>query len=123
MADKKILVVDDSATMRMLIVMTIKKSLPGISVIEAEDGNDAVDKLKANDVDILLTDINMPKMDGNELIKWVRESHSKDIPIIVITTEGDEQGMEERKALGANAYITKPIKGPQLKETVQKLLS
>ena len=123
MADKKILVVDDSATMRMLIVMTIKKLLPGISVIEAVDGNEAVDKLKANDVDIILTDINMPEMDGNELIKWVRESHSTDIPIIVITTEGDEQVMEERKALGANAYITKPIKGPQLKEVVQKLLS
>jgi CheY-like chemotaxis protein len=123
MADKKILVVDDSATMRMLIVMTIKKSLPGISVIEAVDGNDAVDKLKANDVDIILTDINMPNMDGNELIKWVRESHSNDIPIIVITTEGDEQGMEERKALGANDYITKPIKGPQLKEIVQEFLS
>ncbi len=123
MADKKILVVDDSATMRMLIVMTIKKLLAGISVIEAVDGNEAVDKLKANDVDIILTDINMPEMDGNELIKWVRESHSTDIPIIVITTEGDEQVMEERKALGANAYITKPIKGPQLKEVVQKLLS
>jgi CheY-like chemotaxis protein len=123
MADKKILVVDDSATMRMLIVMTIKKSLPGISVIEAVDGTDAVDKLKTNDIDIILTDINMPNMDGNELIKWVRESHSNNIPIIVITTEGDEQGMEERKALGANAYITKPIKGPQLKETVQELLS
>ena len=123
MADKKILVVDDSATMRMLIVMTIKKLLPGISVIEAVDGNEAVDKLKANDVDIILTDINMPEMDGNELIKWVRESHSTDIPIIVITTEGDEQVMEERKALGANAYITKPIKGPQLKEVVQELLS
>ncbi len=123
MADKKILVVDDSATMRMLIVMTIKKSLPGISVIEAVDGTDAVEKLKANGVDIILTDINMPNMDGNELIKWVRESHSNDIPIIVITTEGDEQGMEERKALGANAYITKPIKGPQLKEIVQQLLA
>jgi CheY-like chemotaxis protein len=123
MADKKILVVDDSATMRMLIVMTIKKLLPGITVIEAVDGTDAVEKIKANGVDIVLTDINMPKMDGNELIKWVRESHSSDLPIIVITTEGDEEGIEKRKALGANAYITKPIKGPQLKETVQGLLA
>lgn len=120
---RKILVVDDSATMRMLISMTIKKSLPGIVVTEAVNGQDAVEKLKKDDIDLIITDINMPEMDGMQLVKWVRESFNKDLPIIIVTTEGEEKEIEEGKLLGANAYITKPVKGQELKETIQGLLS
>ncbi len=120
--EKKVLVVDDSATMRMLITMTIKKSIPGVSVIEAVNGADAQDKLQSNKVDLVLTDVNMPKMNGWELVKWIRSSHSKDIPVVIITTEGAEEEIEEGKALGANAYITKPVKSQELKDTIQGLL-
>ncbi|UCG79326.1 MAG: response regulator [Nitrospirota bacterium] len=120
--EKKVLVVDDSATMRMLITMTIKKSISGVSVIEALNGADAQDKLQSNKVDLVLTDVNMPKMNGWELVKWIRSSHSKDIPVVIITTEGAEEEIEEGKALGANAYITKPVKSQELKDTIQGLL-
>jgi two-component system chemotaxis response regulator CheY len=97
--------------------------LPGIVVTEAVNGQDAVEKLKKDDIDLIITDINMPEMDGTQLVKWVRESFNKDLPIIIVTTEGEEKEIEEGKLLGANAYITKPVKGQELKETIQGLLS
>lgn len=126
MADKgrkKFLIVDDSSTMRMLITMTIKKSLPDIVVLEAVNGKDAVEKLKSDDIDLIITDLNMPEMNGAELVQWIRESFSKDLPIIIVTTEGEEKKIEGGETLGVTAYMTKPIKGSELKETVQGLFS
>ena len=122
MSTKNLLVVDDSATTRMLISLTLKKS-PKYRIVEATNGAEAVEKLGTQPVDIVLTDINMPKMGGLELISYIRSSHSSPkVPIVVITTEGEEDARDRGLALGADAYLSKPISGVKLQETVKKLL-
>jgi two-component system chemotaxis response regulator CheY len=122
MSTKNLLVVDDSATTRMLIALTLKKSLE-YRIVEASNGTEAVEKLSSHPVDIVLTDINMPKMGGLELISYIRSSHSSPkVPIIVITTEGEEDARDRGLELGADAYLSKPISGAKLQETVRKLL-
>ncbi|HDO36800.1 MAG TPA: response regulator, partial [Nitrospirae bacterium] len=97
-----ILVVEDSPTMRQLISFAMRR-IPKSSVIEATDGVDALKKLSTEKVDIILADINMPVMDGLKLISLVRGNPSyKDIPIIIITTEGAEEDRKKALAIGAN---------------------
>jgi two-component system chemotaxis response regulator CheY len=116
------LVVEDSPTMRQLIVMALRK-VPGLDVIEANDGVDALKTLAGARVDILLTDINMPIMDGLKLVKKVRsDANHKDIPIVIITTEGADEDRTRALALGATAYITKPIQPMQVTSKVRELL-
>jgi len=119
---KRILVVDDSATMRMLISMTLKKVLNGVSITEAVNGFDAIEKLKIHDFDLILSDMNMPEMDGAGLIGEIRRSLNMDMPIVIITTKGEDKDKDLGLSLGANGYITKPIKGYELKDTVLKFL-
>ena len=122
MSTKNLLVVDDSATTRMLISLTLKKS-ESYRIVEASDGTEAVEKLGSQAVDIVLTDINMPKMSGLKLISYIRSSHSSPkLPIIVITTKGEEESRDRGLELGANAYLSKPISGAKLQSTVKKLL-
>lgn len=123
MDNKKILVVDDSATMRMLISMTVRKVLTGLSVTEAVNGADAVEKLQKQDFALVLTDMNMPEMDGAQLISWIRSSGRKHVPIAVITTKGQEKDRDFGLSLGANGYLTKPVKGNELKELVLKFVA
>lgn len=118
----KILVVDDSATMRMFLSMTLKRVFADISITEAENGVDAIRKLQAQDVDIVLTDMMMPEMNGLQLIENIRRLLNKDVPIIVITTKGEEKDRELGLSLGANGYITKPVSGNKLKDEVSKFL-
>ncbi len=95
----------------------------GLSVIEAADGVDALRKLTAGSFDIIITDINMPIMDGLKLVRRVRTDEAlKHIPIVIITTEGAEEDRQRALALGANAYITKPIQAPQVIAKVKELL-
>jgi len=116
------LVVEDSPTMRQLIVFALRR-IRGLEVLEADDGVDALRKLAASKLDIILTDINMPIMDGLKLVKRVRSDEAlKAIPIIIITTEGAEEDRQRALALGANAYITKPIQAPQGIDKVKELL-
>jgi two-component system chemotaxis response regulator CheY len=116
------LVVEDSPTMRQLIVFALHR-IRGLSVIEADDGVDALRKLAASKLDIILTDINMPIMDGLKLVKRVRSDEAlKAIPIVIITTEGAEEDRQRALALGANAYVTKPIQAPQVIAKVKELL-
>jgi len=117
---KTVLVVDDSPTVRQLIEINLKK-LPGLRVVTAVDGKDALEKIKTEAPSLILTDVNMPNMSGLELVAAVRESDKK-TPIVVITTKGDPGDAEKGLAAGANAYITKPINGAQLIETVRSLL-
>lgn len=119
----KILVVDDSATMRMFLSMTLKRVFADISITEAENGLDAIEKLRAQDVDIVLTDMMMPEMNGLQLIENIRKLLNKDVPIIVITTKGEEKDRELGLSLGANGYITKPVSGNKLKDEVLKFLA
>ena len=116
------LVVEDSPTMRQLISFSLKR-FKGSRVIEAVDGVDALKKLSTEKVDIILTDINMPVMDGLKLVSLVRQNPSlKHIPIIIITTEGAEEDRERGLALGANAYISKPIQSSHLIRTISDIL-
>ena len=123
MAELTALVVEDSPTMRQLIVFALRR-LASLKVTEADDGVDALKKLQASKFDILITDINMPIMDGLKLVGLVRKDEvHKDIPIIIITTEGAQEDRQRALALGANAYITKPIQAPQVINTVKQLLA
>ena len=123
MDNAKFLVVEDSPTMRQLIAFSLKR-FRNAQVIEAVDGVDALKILAGPEkIDLILTDINMPVMDGLKLVKRVRgdEVH-KGIPIVIITTEGAEEDRQRALALGANAYITKPIQAPQVIAKVKELL-
>jgi CheY-like chemotaxis protein len=116
--NKRILIVDDSATMRMFISMTIKKSFGDSLVEEAVNGADAYAKLQAKIFDLVLTDMQMPEMDGAQLIRMIRGELSKTLPVIIITTKGEESDRDFCLSLGANGYITKPVNGHALKEAV-----
>jgi two-component system chemotaxis response regulator CheY len=120
---KTALVVEDSPTMRQLIVFALRR-IRGLEITEADDGVDALKKLGGGvRFDIVLTDINMPIMDGLKLVSLVRkDSTHKEIPIVIITTEGAQEDRQRALALGANAYITKPIQAPQVINTVKELL-
>ena len=123
MTGYKILVVEDSPTMRQLIVFALKR-IRGFQIVEANDGVDGLKKLSAEKFDLILTDINMPIMDGLKLVSMVRnDPNYKETPIIVITTEGAIEDRERALALGANEYITKPIQTMKILETVKKLMS
>jgi two-component system, chemotaxis family, chemotaxis protein CheY len=116
------LVVEDSPTMRQLIVFALSR-IKILKVVEADDGVDALKKLSQQHFDILITDINMPMMDGLKLVSMVRKDEvHKDIPIIIITTEGAQEDRQRALSLGANAYITKPIQAPQVISKVKDLL-
>lgn len=117
------LVVEDSPTMRQLISFSLKR-FKNAKIIEAVDGVDALKKLSGEKIDLILTDINMPVMDGLKLVSLVRQNAQlKGIPIIIITTEGAEEDRERGLALGANAYISKPIQSSHLIKTISELLS
>jgi two-component system chemotaxis response regulator CheY len=118
---KKVLVVDDSAPMRMLIAMTLRRSLAGLSVTEAYNGLDAMEKLRDQKFDLVLTDMNMPGMDGAQLIRSIRGS-MEHIPIAVITTMGEDKDRDYGLSLGADGYITKPVTGGDLRGVVRRFL-
>lgn len=108
--------------MRQLLVFALAR-VKNLRVTEADDGVDGLRKLASARFDIILTDINMPIMDGLKLVKRVRADPAhKDTAIVVITTENANDDRERAIQLGANAYITKPIQAPQVIATVRKLL-
>jgi two-component system chemotaxis response regulator CheY len=116
------LVAEDSPTMRQLIVFALSR-IKTLKVVEADDGVDALKKLSQQRYDILITDINMPMLDGLKLVSMVRKDEvHKDIPIVIITTEGAQEDRQRALSLGANAYITKPIQAPQVIGKVKELL-
>lgn len=117
-----ILVVEDSPTMRQLITFAMKR-IANAKVIEATDGVDALKKLSSEKVDLILADINMPVMDGLKLVSLVKNNQAfKDIPVIIITTEGAKEDKERALAIGANAYLAKPIQTQELIKLVTSYL-
>jgi two-component system chemotaxis response regulator CheY len=122
MSDYSCLVVEDSPMRRQLIVFALAR-VKNVTVTEADDGVVALKRLAQGKFDLIITDINMPIMDGLKLVKRIRsdETH-KDVPVIVITTEGSSEDRARAMALGASAYITKPIQAPQVIATVKDLL-
>src|SRR6476661_10400724 len=122
MPELNCLVVEDSPMMRQLLVFALSR-VRHLRVTEADDGVDGLRKLAAGKFDIILTDINMPIMDGLKLVKRVRSDPThKDVPIIIITTENSEEDRQRALQLGASAYITKPIQAPQVIAKVKELL-
>lgn len=119
----RVLVVDDSPTMRQLIVFALRR-IAGLQIDEAGDGVAALKKLSTECYDLLLTDINMPIMDGLKLISLLRnDAQYNALPIVVITTEGASLDRERATALGANEYIAKPIQTARMIEVVRQLLA
>lgn len=116
------LVVEDSKTMRNMVAESLSR-IPGMEVTEAENGLSGIRALAANRFDLVVTDLNMPVMDGLKLVRHVRSDprHEK-TPIVIITTESAPNDRDRAMALGANAYIEKPIQGPRVVRAVKKLL-
>ncbi len=123
MSTFNVLVVEDSPTMRQLIVFALKR-IRGLNITEANDGVDGLKKISAEKFDLILTDINMPIMDGLKLVSLVRNDPSyKDVPIVIITTEGANEDKERAMAIGANDYITKPIQTTKIIDVTRRLLN
>ncbi len=122
MPENKILIIEDSPTMRQLISFALKR-LPGVRIVEATDGVDGLKKLSSEKFDLILTDINMPIMDGLKLVSLVRnDANYREVPIVVITTEGAREDRERALGLGANDYVTKPIQANRILELARSLL-
>lgn len=112
---------DDSASMREMIAFTLKNA--GYGVLEAVDGRDALAKLGTTPVHMLITDLNMPHVDGLELIRQIRTLPScKYMPIIMLTTESQEGKKQAGRAAGASGWIVKPFRSEQLVAVVKKFL-
>ena len=119
---KNVLIVDDSKTVRNLVAFILKAE--GIKVTTAEDGLDGLEKLYSMpEVDLILTDINLPRMDGFSFIIAVREQDAyKDIPIIILSTEGGEEDIQKGIRLGANLYMVKPAQPEKMVRNIKMLL-
>jgi len=117
-----VLIVDDSSTMRKIISRSLRQAgLPVDDIYEAGDGIEGLNALNGKKVDLILSDINMPNMDGLEFIKQVR-ANGNDVPIVMITTEGGEDIIKEAISSGASASIKKPFTPDQLNEKLGGLL-
>ena len=118
----RILIVEDSPTMRQLLVFALKR-LKGAEVVEAQDGMDGLRKVTSDHFDLALVDINMPVMDGLKLISLIRgEEDLKEMPIVVITTEGAKEDRERALSLGADEYLTKPIQANRVLSIAKSML-
>jgi two-component system, chemotaxis family, chemotaxis protein CheY len=118
---KKILAVDDSPSIRQMVKLTLSKA--GYEVTEANDGADGLRKAQANLVDMVVTDLNMPVMNGLGLIRELRKlSAYRGVPILFLTTESDPEMKKRAKAAGATGWITKPFQQDQLVAVIKKVL-
>ncbi len=118
---KRIMTVDDSASVRQMVSFTLREA--GYDVVEACDGKDALAKINGAQLNLIVTDLNMPNMDGIELIKNVRASSShKFVPIIMLTTESQDSKKMEGKSAGATGWIVKPFRPEQLLAVIKKVI-
>jgi len=118
---KTILAVDDSSSLRQMVAFSLKAA--GYNVVEAVDGQDGLEKAKQQSVDLVLTDQNMPKMDGLQLIKTLRTlpDYAK-TPILMLTTESSDEMKSKGRAAGANGWLVKPFDPQRLIEVVKKVI-
>jgi two-component system, chemotaxis family, chemotaxis protein CheY len=118
---KKVLIVDDSPTMRQLVSLTLREA--SFEVIEAENGQDALQKSTGQQLDLILTDLNMPVMDGISFIRKARASaNTKYVPILMLTTESQAEKKLEGKTAGATGWIVKPFDPPKLLAVIAKVV-
>ncbi|MEA2030410.1 MAG: response regulator [candidate division Zixibacteria bacterium] len=119
----KILAVDDSPTMRRIIINTLKRA-GYTNVVEASDGKDAIAKLKVEDVNFVITDWNMPEMDGLTFVKTIRGMDEyKSIPVLMVTTRSVKDDIVEALKVGVNNYIVKPFTPNTLKDKIEQVLN
>ncbi|MGD0584270.1 MAG: response regulator [Oryzomonas sp.] len=122
MNKKTILITDDSMALRAMLVSIIE-SLGDFRIVEAANGFDALRLLPREHVDLIFTDINMPDINGLELISYLRNNPNyRHIPVIILSTEGSQSDIEKGKLLGANEYIVKPFDCSDLKNIIVKYL-
>jgi two-component system, chemotaxis family, chemotaxis protein CheY len=118
---KMILAVDDSASIRQMVTFTLKSA--GYEVTEAVDGQDGLDKAKAKSFNLVLSDQNMPRMDGLTLIKSLRAlPQYKTVPILMLTTESSDAMKQQGRAAGATGWLVKPFDPQKLVEVVKKVI-
>lgn len=116
-----ILAVDDSASMRKMVSFTLTGA--GYHVVEAVDGQDGFEKAQSNHIDLVLTDQNMPRLDGLGLTRKLRESPQfKNIPILILTTESSDQMKQAGRAAGATGWLVKPFDPNKLLEVIKKVI-
>jgi two-component system chemotaxis response regulator CheY len=118
---KSVLIVDDSLTMRQMVTFTLTQA--EFSVVEACDGQDALEKLSGRSVDLVITDLNMPRLDGIGFIRAFRQQPEwKHIPVLMLTTESQDARKKEGRAAGATGWIVKPFHPDRLLQVIGKVL-
>lgn len=123
MSPIKALIVDDSSVMRKIVERSLRQAGLELCVMEAGNGAEALDLLNGNPVDLILSDINMPVMDGLEFVRRLQAIATlRGIPVVMITTEGSESNVVQALSLGAKGYIRKPFTPDQVKEHVLPVL-
>ena len=119
-----ILIVEDSPTMRALLTTALEDLDIPVKVTEAESGFDALRQLPRESYDLIVTDINMPDINGLELVSFVRNNAAyRGIPLVIVSTEGSERDRDKGVGLGADAYLVKPFEPDDLKRVVRELLA
>jgi two-component system chemotaxis response regulator CheY len=120
---QRILIVEDSATMRSLLASTLEEMGAAVKVSQASSGFEALRELPREDYDLIVTDINMPDINGLELVSFVRQNPKyRAIPLVIVSTEGSDRDREKGLALGADAYLVKPFEPEDLMQVVKDLL-
>jgi two-component system chemotaxis response regulator CheY len=118
---KRILMVDDSASVRQVVGIALRRA--GYETLEAADGREALALLEGERVHLIISDVNMPVMNGIEFVKALKQKPaSKYTPVVMLTTEGQDDMKQAGKAAGAKAWIVKPFSPPQLLDVVSKLI-
>jgi len=120
---KRVLIVEDSATMRSLLASTLEELDVAVKVTEANSGFEALRFLPREEFDLVVTDINMPDINGLELVSFIKSNDRyRSIPLIIVSTEGSDRDREKGIELGADAYMVKPFEPEELREIARDLL-
>ena len=121
---QRILIVEDSATMRSLLVSCLEELGEPVKITEASSGFEALRYLPRDEYDLVVTDINMPDINGLELVSFVKNNEKyRDIPLVIVSTEGSDRDRDKGLELGADAYLVKPFDPELLRQTVRDLLA
>jgi len=121
---RKLLVVDDSGTMRKMVLFSTKKMMGFDEQYEAGDGLEAIDVLTQHpDIELIICDVNMPNMNGLDFLKTIKKDENfQHIPVIMLTTEGEEDDKKKARELGASEYVIKPFKPQNIQDAIKKVL-
>lgn len=121
---QRILIVEDSATMRSLLASSLEDLEIPVKIVEAESGFEALRCLPRDEFDLIVTDINMPDINGLELVSFIRNTEKyAGIPLVIVSTESSERDRDKGLGLGADAYLVKPIDPETLRQVVADLLA